>query len=147
MHGPRLWYQYWWDTNELSDLLDAEVHRLLAEDVRIGEMVVLATSRLVNTGLDATRTYGSYPLLDYSRGQWLTLSASGADASAHLKFSTAQLVQRYGKPCHHHLILDRLDRPIDGPNAYIGMSRAARGALTVLANAALQPEIESRVGA
>ena len=44
------------------------------------------------------------------------------------------------------LILDRLDRPIDGPNAYIGMSRA-RGALTILANAALQPEIESRVGA
>ena len=42
------------------------------------------------------------------------------------------------------LILDRLDRPIDGPNAYIGMSRA-RGALTVLAHAGRQPEIESRL--
>ena len=145
VHGPRPGYQYWRDTNELSDLLDAEVQRLLAEDVRIGEMVVLATSRLVNTGLDVTRTYGSYPLLDYSRGQWLALSASGADASAHLKFSTAQSFKGMESDVII-LILDRLDRPIDGPNAYIGMSRA-RGVLTVLANAALQPEIESRVGA
>lgn len=145
VHGPRPGYQYWQDNNELSDLLDAEVQRLLAEDVRIGEIAVLSTSRLVNTGLDATRTYGSYPLLDYSRGQWLALSASDADTSAHLKFSTAQSFK--GMESHVIiLILDRLDRPIDGPNAYIGMSRA-RGALTVLANAALQPEIESRVGA
>ena len=144
VHGPSPGYQYWQGTNELSDLLDAEVQRLLAEDVRIGEIAVLATNRLVNTGLDANRTYGSYPLLDYSRGQWLALSASGADVPAHLKFSTAQSFK--GMESHVIiLILDRLDRPIDGPNAYIGMSRA-RGALTVLANAALQPEIGSRVG-
>ncbi len=115
VHGPRPGYQYWQDTNELSDLLDAEVQRLLVEDVRIGEIAVLSTSRLVNTGIDAARTYGSYPLLDYSRGQWLALSASGADASAHLKFSTAQSFK--GMESHVIiLILDRLDRPIDGPN-------------------------------
>ena len=143
VHGPRPGYQYWQDTNELSDLLDAEVQRFLAEDVHIGEIAVLATSRLVNTGLDATRTYGSYPLLDYSRGQWLALSASGADASAHLKFSTAQSFK--GMESHVIIfILDRLDRPIDSPNAYIGMSRA-RGALTVLARATLQSEIDSRL--
>lgn len=143
VHGPVPQYHYWQDATELSDILDEEVHRLLGEDVRIGEMAVLATGRLVNTGLDPDRTYGSYPLLDYSRGRWLELSASGADASAHLKFSTVQSFK--GMESHVIiLILDRLDRPTDVPNAYIGMSRA-RGALTVLAHAALRSELETRL--
>ena len=69
MPGPRPQYQYWQDAAELSDLLDEEVHRLLAEDVHIDEIVVLSAGRLDNTGLNRNRTYGSYPLADYSRGQ------------------------------------------------------------------------------
>ena len=42
------------------------------------------------------------------------------------------------------LILERLDRPSDAPNAYIGMSRA-RGALTVLAHTRLQAEVAARL--
>lgn len=170
--GPRPQYQYWRNAAELSDLLDEEVHRLLAEDVRVGEMVVLAAGRLANTGLDRSRTYGSYPLADYSRGQRIaappdaapnTNAAASSDAApdtapnadandadandapgAHLKFCTVQSFK--GMESHVViLILERLDRPSDAPNAYIGMSRA-RGALTVLAHTRLQAEVAARLG-
>ena len=147
--APRPQYQYWADAAALGHLLDEEVHRLLAQDVRIGEMVVLSTARLVNTGLDAARTYGSYPLADYSRGQRLNPTdadpTTDADpAAAHLKFCTVQSFKGMESNVVI-LILDRLDRPSDGPNAYIGMSRA-RGALTVLARAGLRDEVEGRLG-
>ena len=149
--APHPQYQYWDDAAELCHLLDEEVHRLLAQEVSIGEMVVLATGRLVNTGLDTERSYGSYPLADYSRGQRLN-AATDADAdpatdaapAAHLKFCTVQSFKGMESNVVI-LILDRLDRPSDGPNAYIGMSRA-RGALTVLARAGLRDEVEGRLG-
>ena len=141
VHGPQPQYQYWSDAAQLGDLLDEEVHRMLGQDVRIGEIVALATSRLANTGLDRDRTYGSYPLVDYSRGQ--RLSAPDGDEPAHLKFCTVQSFKGLESNVVI-LILDRLDRASDGPNAYVGMSRA-RGALTVLANSALLPEVESRL--
>ena len=146
--APRPQYQYWGDAAELCQLLDEEVHRLLAEDVRIGEIVVLATGRLVNTGLDTERTYGSYPLADYSRGQRLNPPADndGDDdaAAAHLKFCTVQSFKGMESNVVI-LILDRLDRLSDGPNAYIGMSRA-RGALTALVAAGLREQVEGRLG-
>ena len=151
--APRPQYQYWADAAALCHLLDEEVHRLLAQDVRIGEMVVLATIRLPNTGLDTERTYGSYHLVDYSRGQQLNPTAAVADdgdnadaddaAPAHLKFCTVQSFKGMESNVVI-LILDRLDRLSDGPNAYIGMSRA-RGALTVLAAAGLRDEVEGRL--
>ena len=160
MPGPCPQYQYWRDAAELSDLLDEEVHRLLAEDVRVGEIVVLAAGRLANIGLDCNRTYGSYPLADYSRGQRIAAAQdvdpdaydddAGADAGAgtHLKFCTVQSFK--GMESHVViLILERLDRHSDDrhsdAHAYIGMSRA-RGALTVLAQAGLQAEVEARLG-
>ena len=149
--APRPQYQYWDDAAALCHLLDEEVHRLLAQEVHIGEMVVLATGRLVNTGLDTERSYGSYPLADYSRGQRLNPTtdadadaATDADAAAHLKFCTVQSFKGMESNVVI-LILDRLDRLSDGPNAYIGMSRA-RGALTVLARAGLRDEVEGRLG-
>ena len=140
VHGLVPEYVYWQDSDELSDALDEEIHRLLAEDVRIGEITVLATNRLETSGLDVERTYGSYPLFDHSRGSRLELDE---DDPAHLKFCSVQSFK--GMESHVVvLILERLDRGFDGPHAYIGMSRA-RGALTVLAHCALKPEIESRL--
>ena len=159
MPGPRPQYQYWQDAAELSDLLDEEVHRLLAEDVHIDEIVVLSAGRLDNTGLDRNRTYGSYPLADYSRGQRIAAApdtapdaynadadadaGNAADAGAHLKFCTVQSFKGMESNVVI-LILERLDRLSDAPNAYIGMSRA-RGALTVLAQAGLKPEVAARL--
>ena len=148
--GPLPQYRYWRDAPQLSDLLDEEVHRLLGQDVRIGEMVALATVRLVNTGLDLARTYGSYPLIDHSRGQRLPETGDDDDAAgdgdggaAHLKFCTVHSFKGMESNVVI-LILDRLDRPMDEPNVYVGMSRA-RGALTVLANASLQAVVEARL--
>lgn len=141
VHGPIPEYVYWRDADELSDALDEEIHRLLAEDVRIGEITVLATNRLETSGLDPNRTYGSYPLFDHSRGSRLDLDE---DDQAHLKFCSVQSFK--GMESHVVvLVLERLDRGFDGPHAYVGMSRA-RGALTVLAHSTLQPEIENRLG-
>lgn len=140
VHGPVPDYVYWGDADELSNELDEEIHRLLAEDVRIGEITVLATNRLETSGLDANRTYGSYPLFDHSRGSRLDVDD---EDPAHLRFCSVQSFK--GMESHVVvLILERLDRGFDGPHAYIGMSRA-RGALTVLAHSALKPEIESRL--
>lgn len=141
IHGPHPQYRYWQDYAELCDLLDEAVHQLLGQDVRIGEIATLATGRLNNTGLDTARTYGSYPLVDYSRGQ--QLGTRDSDDAAHLKFCTVQSFKGLESNVVI-LILDRLDRPIDEPNAYVGMSRA-RGALTVLARAGLQSEVETRL--
>ena len=140
IHGPTPSYVYWSNGASLSDLLDKEIHRLLAEDVRISEITVLAANRLENSSLDPDQTYGSYPLVDYSRGGRLDMDDEGA---AHLKFCSVQSFK--GLESHVVvLVLERLDRGFDGPHAYIGMSRA-RGALTVLAHNALEPEIESRL--
>ena len=141
VHGPAPEYVYWDDADELCDELDEEIHRLLAEDVRIGEITVLSTNRLETSGLDTDRTYGSYPLFDHSRGSRLDVDD---EDPAHLKFCSVQSFK--GMESHVVvLVLERLDRGFDGPHAYIGMSRA-RGALTVLAHSALKPEIESRLG-
>ena len=141
VHGPIPEYVYWRDADELSDALDEEIHRLLAEDVRIGEITVLATNRLETSGLDKDRTYGSYPLFDHSRGSRLD---NDVEDPAHLKFCSVQSFK--GMESHVVvLVLERLDRGFDGPHAYVGMSRA-RGALTVLAHSALKPEIEDRLG-
>ena len=143
VHGPAPEYVYWDDADELCDELDEEIHRLLAEDVRIGEITVLSTNRLETSGLDTNRTYGSYPLFDHSRGSRLDVDD---EDPAHLKFCSVQSFK--GMESHVVvvvLVLERLDRGFDGPHAYIGMSRA-RGALTVLAHSALKPEIESRLG-
>ena len=140
--GPQPEYHYWRDGAELSDLLDEEVHRLLGQDVRIGEMVTLAARQLMNTGLDLERTYGSYPLVDHSRGR--RLPEAGDESGAHLKFCTVQSFKGMESNVVI-LILDRLDRPqVDDPNVYVGMSRA-RGALTVLANASLEAEVAARL--
>ncbi len=142
--GPMPEYHYWDDAAHLSDLLDEEIHRLIAEDVRVGEIVVLSTRRLDNSGLDQSRTYGSYPLLDHSRGQRLPDAGDESDAddaAAHLKFCTVQSFK--GMESHVVvLILERLDRENDLPYAYVGMSRA-KGALRVLAQAGLRPELEA----
>ena len=149
--GPLPQYRYWRDDGELSDLLDEEVHRLLGQDVRIGEMVALATRRLVNTGLDLVRTYGSYPLVDHSRGQRLPAAGDDDggedDDAAHLKFCTVHSFKGMESNVVI-LILDRLERQSEETDAYVyvGMSRA-RGALTVLANAALRGEVEARLAA
>ena len=141
VHGPAPEYVYWDDADELCDELDEEIHRLLAEDVRIGEITVLSTNRLETSGLDTDRTYGSYPLFDHSRGSRLDVND---EDPAHLKFCSVQSFK--GMESHVVvLVLERLDRGFDGPHAYIGMSRA-RGVLTVLAHSALKPEIESRLG-
>lgn len=140
VHGPIPEYGYWDDANDLSDALDEEIHRLLAEDVRIGEITVLATNRLETSGLDTQRAYGSYPLFDHSRGSRLTIHE---DEPAHLKFCSVQSFKGMESNVVV-LILERLDRGFDGPHAYIGMSRA-RGALTVLAHNDLKPEIDSRL--
>ena len=140
VHGPIPRYEYWDDAADLSEVLDKEIRDLLAEDVRIGEITVLAANRLENTSLDSDRTYGSYPLIDYSRGSRLQIDDDGMP---HLKFCSVQSFK--GMESHVVvLVLERLDRGFDGPHAYIGMSRA-RGALTVLAHADLEPEIESRL--
>ena len=147
--APHPQYLYWQDTGQLSDLLDEEVHRLLGQDVRIGEIAVLATGRLENTGLDVARSYGSYPLADYSRGQRLhtpaTDSAGGAGSGPHLKFCTVQSFKGLESNVVILILGSLRDRPFDAANAYIGMSRA-RGALTVLAQAGLQSEVEARLG-
>ena len=140
VHGPTPEYVYWQDQDDLCDILDEEIHRLLAEDVRIAEIVVLSTNRLETSGLDVSRTYGSYQLVDYSRGDRLGMDD---DRSPHLKFCSVQSFKGLESDVVI-LILDRLDRGFDGPHAYIGMSRA-RGALTVLAQSALQSDIESRL--
>ena len=146
--APHPRYLYWQDTGQLSDLLDEEVHRLLGQDVRIGEIAVLATGRLENTGLDVARSYGSYPLADYSRGQRLDIPAAdagGGAAGPHLKFCTVQSFKGLESNVVILILGSLRDRPFDAANAYIGMSRA-RGALTVLAHAGLQAEVEARLG-
>ncbi len=144
VHGPAPQYRYWDDGDELSNLLDQEVHRLLTQDVRIGEIVTLATSRLDNTGIDADRTYGGRQLADYSRGQRITDDPQNADHQPpSLKFCTVQSFK--GLESHVViLILERLDRGHDLPNAYTGMSRA-RSVLTVLAHSSLKNELEARL--
>ena len=132
-------YLYWQDANELSDLLDETVHRLIAEDVHPSEIVALSAASLENTGIDTERTYGSYPLFDHSRGRRLDDADGGG--TAHLRFCTVQSFKGLESPVVI-LIIDRLDRHFDIPNVYVGMSRG-RSALTVLAHSSLRSNLDA----
>ena len=183
IQGPRPQYLYWQEPAQLPNLLDDEVHRLLSQNVRLEEIVVLSERRLEDSGLDPARAYGGHPLVTYHRGQ----RTESDDGTPRLKFCPIPAFKGMESEVVI-LLLDRLDptdnppprinpaanppprpapadnpppspapanpnannaaRPFDPQNArayaYIGMSRA-RAALTVLAPAALRPQLESRL--
>ena len=157
IEGPRPQYRYWQDAAELPGLLDDEVHRLLAQSVRIEEIVVLSEHRLEDSGLDPARTYGGYRLVTYRRGQRAEspgeIPGEIDDGTPRLKFCAIPAFKGMESEVVI-LLLGRLDadgevsRPFDPRNArayaYIGMSRA-RGALAVLAHAGLRGELEARL--
>ena len=151
IEGPRPEYLYWNYPDDLSGLLDEQVHRLLNDGVRIEEMVVLSEHRLDDSGLDFGRTYGGHFLVTYVRGE----PSEADDGTPRLKFCSIPSFKGMESEVVI-LILGRLfenaiesTRPFDQQNArayaYIGMSRA-RGALVVLAQEDLREEVESRLG-
>ena len=150
IEGPRPEYLYWNYPDDLSGLLDEQVHRLLNDGVLIEEMVVLSEHRLDNSGLDMGRTYGGHLMVTYVRGE----PSEADDGTPRLKFCSIPSFKGMESEVVI-LILGRLSedaieatRPFDQQNArayaYIGMSRA-RGALVVLAQEGLREEIKSRL--
>ena len=82
IQGPRPQYLYWQDPAQLPNLLDDEVHRLLSQNVRIEEIIVLSERRLEESGLDTARAYGGHHLVTYHRGQ----RTESDDGTPRLKF-------------------------------------------------------------
>ena len=150
IEGPKPEYFYWTDISQLSGFLDDQVHRFLADGVRVEEITVLSERRLENTGLDVSVNYGGYRLVTYLRGE----PSEPDDGIPRLKFCTIPSFK--GMESEVVILLlgraftdaGEATRHFDHEHAqayvYIGMSRA-RGALVVLAQQSLQQEIESRL--
>ena len=150
IEGPNPDYSYWSGPNELSDSLNDQVLRLMAEGVRIEEMVVLSEHRLEDSGLQLDRNYGGHGLVTYVRGE----PSEADDGTPRLKFCSIPSFKGMESEVVI-VILGRLSddasnaaRSFDQQNArayaYIGMSRA-RGALVVLAQEKLRDEVESKL--
>lgn len=131
-------YKRWYNRNELMQLLDSEVRRLVhSENEEINDIVVLGSDRPQRLGLVASRTYGGFNYVDYTRGQYWPPEDTDFDfgTSAHLRFCRAGTFKGMESKAVI-LILGPGATDEDKAHAFIGMTRA-RVHLTVLAHAEL----------
>lgn len=131
-------HKYWSNRNELMQLLDSEVRRLIdSEKEGINDIVVLGSDRPQRLGLVPSRTYGGFNYVDYTRGQYWPPEDTDFDfgTSAHLRFCRAGTFKGMESKAVI-LILGPGATAEDRAHAFIGMTRA-RVHLTVLAHAEL----------
>ena len=136
--GPRARQEKWSNRSELMQLLDSEVRRLIdREKESIDDIVVLGSDWPERLGLVASRTYGGFNYVDYTRGQYWPPDDINFDfgTTAHLRFCRAGTFKGMESKAVI-LILGPGSTAEDKAHAYIGMTRA-RVHLTVLAHSEL----------
>ena len=153
INGPLPSYEFWRDDNGLRILLDRAVRGLINNGEKVGEIFVLGTNSLEQSGLDLlNHAYDGHRLFDCPGIYWppratcdqIPCCQIQVDDDTYLKFREVRRFKGMESKVVV-LVVDRMNLPDDRAALYVGMTRA-RINLIVLAHESTRDNLTRLIG-